>query len=85
MAEEEGLLGYGRRIVQLYRDVMSRQVAQVLRGTKAADIPVEQPTRFELKAKPPCAARSRWSSARDGASGPKMTLPVPQWLSPKIG
>jgi putative ABC transport system substrate-binding protein len=48
MAEEEGLLGYGPRIVQLYRDVMSRQVVQVLRGTKPADIPVEQPTRFEL-------------------------------------
>jgi len=48
MAEQEGLLGYGPRLVQLYRDVMSRQVVKVLRGTKPADIPVEQPTRFEL-------------------------------------
>jgi putative tryptophan/tyrosine transport system substrate-binding protein len=27
---------------------MTRQVVQVLRGTKVADIPVEQPTKFEL-------------------------------------
>jgi putative ABC transport system substrate-binding protein len=48
MAEQEGLFGYGPRLVQLYRDVMSRQVVKVLRGAKPADIPVEQPTRFEL-------------------------------------
>jgi putative tryptophan/tyrosine transport system substrate-binding protein len=27
---------------------MNRKVVQVLRGTKVADIPVEQPTKFEL-------------------------------------
>ena len=48
MAEGEGLLGYGPRIVQIYRDLVSRQVVKVLRGIKPADIPVEQPTRFEL-------------------------------------
>jgi len=47
-AEEGGLIGYGPRIIQLYRDIMSRQLATLLRGTKAADLPVEQPTRFEL-------------------------------------
>ena len=48
VAEEEGLLGYGPRLVQIYRDVMSRQLVKILRGVKPADIPVEQPTRFEL-------------------------------------
>jgi putative ABC transport system substrate-binding protein len=47
-AEEGGLAGYGPRIVQLYRDVMSRQLVALLRGTKPADLPVEQPTKFEL-------------------------------------
>ena len=48
MAEDEGLLGYGPRIIQVYRDLVVRQVVKVLRGIKPADIPVEQPTRFEL-------------------------------------
>ncbi len=48
MAEEGGLLGYGPRLVHLYRDLMSRHVVNVLRGAKPADLPVEQPTRFEL-------------------------------------
>lgn len=48
MADQGGLIGYGPRIVQLYRDVMTRQVARLLRGDKPADIPVEQPTKFEL-------------------------------------
>jgi putative ABC transport system substrate-binding protein len=34
MAEQGGLIGYGPRIVQLFRDVMSRQLAALLRGTK---------------------------------------------------
>ena len=48
MAEQGGLIGYGPLIVQLFRDVMSRQLAKLLRGSKPADVPVEQPTRFEL-------------------------------------
>src|SRR5262244_2571447 len=48
MAEEGGLIGYGPLIVQLYRDILSRQLAKLLRGVKPADLPVEQPTRFEL-------------------------------------
>jgi ABC-type uncharacterized transport system substrate-binding protein len=48
MADQGGLIGYGPRILQLYRDVESRQLAKLLRGAKPADIPVEQPTRFEL-------------------------------------
>ena len=48
MADEDGLLGYGPRIVQIYRDIIARQFVKVLRGTKPAEIPVEQPTRFEF-------------------------------------
>jgi putative tryptophan/tyrosine transport system substrate-binding protein len=48
MAEQGGLIGYGPLLVQLYRDIMSRQIAKLLRGVKPADLPVEQPTRFEL-------------------------------------
>jgi putative ABC transport system substrate-binding protein len=39
---------YGPRAAQLYRDVQARQLIQIFRGTKVADIPVEQPTKFDL-------------------------------------
>jgi len=48
MAREGGLAGYGPSIVQLFRDVLSRQLVKLLQGTKPADLPVEQPTKFEL-------------------------------------
>jgi putative ABC transport system substrate-binding protein len=48
MAEEGGLIGYGPNIKQFWRESMSRQAAALLRGTKVADVPVEQPTKFEL-------------------------------------
>src|SRR5262245_61173430 len=48
VAEEGGFIGYGPRIVQLYRDIFGRQLVQLLLGAKAADLPVEQPTKFEL-------------------------------------
>jgi putative tryptophan/tyrosine transport system substrate-binding protein len=47
-AEEGGFVGYGPRIVQVFREVMARQLVQLLRGTKPADLPIEQPTQFEL-------------------------------------
>jgi putative tryptophan/tyrosine transport system substrate-binding protein len=48
IAEEGGFAGYGPRAAQLFRDIQARQLVQILRGTKVADIPVEQPTKFEL-------------------------------------
>jgi ABC-type uncharacterized transport system substrate-binding protein len=48
IADREGLLGYGPRIVQIYQDIMARQAVKVLQGTSPAVIPVEQPTKFEL-------------------------------------
>jgi putative ABC transport system substrate-binding protein len=46
-AEQGGLLGYGPRFNQVYRQ-RARMVVKVLRGAKPADLPVEQPTNFEL-------------------------------------
>jgi putative ABC transport system substrate-binding protein len=47
IAEAGGLIGYGPRFTQVFRQ-RARQVARLLRGAKPADIPVEQPTHFEL-------------------------------------
>jgi putative ABC transport system substrate-binding protein len=47
MAEEGGLLAYGSRFTQVYRQ-RARQIVKILRGAKATDVPIEQPTNFEL-------------------------------------
>ena len=46
-AEEGGLIAYGPRLSVVSRQC-ARQVAKLLRGAKVADVPVEQPTKFEL-------------------------------------
>ena len=46
-AEAGGLLGYGVNILALYRRA-AYFVDRIFKGTKPADLPVEQPTRFEL-------------------------------------
>jgi len=46
-AEDGALIAYGPRWADTFRE-RARLVAKVLRGAKPADIPVEQPTRFEL-------------------------------------
>jgi putative ABC transport system substrate-binding protein len=48
MAEEGGFAAYGPRATQVSRDITARQLVQLFHGTKVADIPVEQPTYFEL-------------------------------------
>jgi putative ABC transport system substrate-binding protein len=47
IAEEGGLMAYGPRFVAVYRQ-HALQAAKMLKGTKPADIPIEQPTKFEL-------------------------------------
>ena len=47
-AEEGGFAAYGPRVSQVYAEIMPRQIVKLFRGSKVADIPVEQPTKFEL-------------------------------------
>jgi ABC-type uncharacterized transport system substrate-binding protein len=46
--EEGGFIAYGPRLVQIYREIIAPQIVKLLRGARPADIPVEQPTKFEL-------------------------------------
>ena len=48
MAEEGGFAAYGPNLIEVFREPYGRQLLQLLRGVKVADIPVEQPTKFEL-------------------------------------
>ena len=46
-AEEGGLLGYGPRMTEQFR-LLGRQLIKLLRGANPREIPVEQPSKFEL-------------------------------------
>jgi putative ABC transport system substrate-binding protein len=46
-ADEGGMLAYGPRILLCYRHIVSL-IDKVLRGTKPSELPIEQPTKFEL-------------------------------------
>lgn len=43
-----GLAGYGPNMPEVYRTQVARIMARLLNGVSPADIPIEQPTRFEF-------------------------------------
>jgi ABC transporter substrate binding protein len=47
-AEEGGFVAYGPRLIPIFRELVAEQLVKLLRGVKPADIPIEQPTKFEL-------------------------------------
>jgi putative ABC transport system substrate-binding protein len=48
VAEEGGFLGYGPRLIDVYRELVVGHLVKLFRGVKPPDLPVEQPTKFEL-------------------------------------
>jgi putative tryptophan/tyrosine transport system substrate-binding protein len=48
VAQDGGCLAYGPRLVKIFGELVTRQLVKLLRGARPADVPVEQPTRFDL-------------------------------------
>jgi putative tryptophan/tyrosine transport system substrate-binding protein len=48
MAEQGGFVAYGPDAFQINGEILARELVQLFRGVRPADIPVEQPTKFEL-------------------------------------
>jgi putative ABC transport system substrate-binding protein len=46
--DQGAFAGYGPRLAQIFRDHMAPMAAAMLRGTKPGDLPVQQPTTFQL-------------------------------------
>jgi ABC-type uncharacterized transport system substrate-binding protein len=48
IGDEGGFAAYGSSLIEVYREPYGRQLVQLLRGSKPTDMPIEQPTKFEL-------------------------------------
>jgi putative ABC transport system substrate-binding protein len=48
VARDGGCIAYGPRLVKIFGELVTGQLVKLLRGTKPADVPVEQPTKFDL-------------------------------------
>jgi putative ABC transport system substrate-binding protein len=48
MVADGGLMSYTADFLAIYRQVGAQYVARILSGSKPADLPVQQPTKFEL-------------------------------------
>jgi len=46
--EEGGLLSYGASFARMFHDAAAHYVDRILRGARLADLPIEQPTKFEF-------------------------------------
>src|SRR5262249_9380420 len=47
-AEEGGFAAYGPRLGPAFLELMPQQIVKLFHGNPVADIPIEQPTKFEL-------------------------------------
>jgi len=47
-AKEGGFAAYGPSFLALYRDMVTSKFIRLLRGARPADLPVEQPTKFQF-------------------------------------
>ena len=80
-AEAGGLIAYGPRFTEVFRQV-ARQAVKIFNGAKPVDIPVEQPTRFELvvnhgrSANGRSRAVSRSTLVKSRASGVRREQPL---------
>ena len=70
MAEIGAVLGYGPRFTDVYRHRARIVVDKILRGAKPADLPVEQPTKFDLVDQPSAAKAVACGRAAPAACAP---------------